>query len=94
MDWQKLSGKDEITVFDFLTRTVEETERFMMAEHQAYILQPQSLSNPAVTQLHAVQAVSRYSGVTWWPETVQNALQKYGSPSAIREACTRVQIIQ
>lgn len=70
MDSHKFSGKDPILIFDFLTRLMEETDKLLMSEDQAYILLPQFFTCPAATQFRTVHAGSRYSGVTCWPEAV------------------------
>lgn len=43
MDTHKFSGKDQILIFDFLTRLVEWKDKLQMSEDQAYILLPQFL---------------------------------------------------
>lgn len=64
-----------------------------MSEDQDYILLPHLLSNTAAGQFRFVQAGSRYSGVSCWPEAVQYLLQTYATPSAIHNAYFRLQTI-
>lgn len=46
MDTHSFTGKAPITIFDLFTRYVEDTDKVVMSEDQAYLILPQYLKIP------------------------------------------------
>ena len=90
----RFSGSDQIMVFAFLTRFVEECDRNRLTEAQAFIVLPQYLTGMAEVQFRSTRYGSRSGGVTCWPEAVQYLLTKYATPSSIREAVSTMRNIR
>ena len=90
----KFSGQDQIQIFDFLTKMVEECETVGMIEAQAFMDLPHFLSNNAWIQYRAMQSGSRSSGVTCWLEGVQYLLRTYATPEAIINATTEFRSVR
>ena len=88
------SGKDPVTVLNFLTRFVEEADTLEMTEAQALVALPKFMSGSAELQFRASRNGARSGGITAFPEAVQYLLRTYATPSVLREAVNAVQDIR
>lgn len=84
------SGKDPVTVLNFLTRFVEEADTIGMTEAQALVALPKFMMEPAESQFRASRNGARSGGITAFPEAVQYLLRTYATPSVLREAVNAV----
>ncbi len=90
----QFTGEDPVLILSFLQRLVEEADTLGMTEGQAYIALPYVLKGTAQEQFRSSRSTGGAGGVTCWPEAIHDLLNKYATPSALREAVNHIQTMR
>lgn len=90
----EFNAKDQIMVFDFLTRFVEKDDNLHVFEDHEFIILPKLLSRRVERHIESFRSGAPPGGVTYWPEVVNHFLCTHVTPETIRNDVNELQNIR